>query len=135
MADDPNPALTAELMAARTVLAPQLRGLSDLLAVTTSSELHRRLAVAFSSRNHRDDLLATALVARDAYMDALNALDADGYPALPNINLTAELLAEVDREAANIGAAVAVFQIPAVVTINTQAVTFTEQAPPTISGP
>jgi len=39
MADDPNPALRAELNAALDAITPQLRGLHDLVAVSISTDL------------------------------------------------------------------------------------------------
>lgn len=110
MADDPNPALSAELLAARDVVEPQLRGLADLIVTTTSGALHDALVSVNAQRHHRDDLLKAALAARDAYIDALNVLEADGYPALPNVQIEASLLAEMQAEESDIDAAVAIFE-------------------------
>lgn len=118
MADDPNPTLSAELMAARAVLAPQIRGLADLLTTTTSGDLHARIVDVNAMRHHRDDLLVAALAARDAYIAALGALEADGYPALPNVQIEPALLDEMRAEESDIESAVAIFEDALVVDFN-----------------
>lgn len=111
----------SELIAARAVIEPQLRGLAILLCPASgSSALHDRLASVNAARHHRDDLLVVALAARDAYIAALDALANDGYPELPGVQLEISLLAEVRSEESDIEAAVAIFEaeMAAAITVN-----------------
>jgi hypothetical protein len=109
MADDPNPPLSAALVAARAILGPQIRGLSDLAATSVSPELRAKLQEVLAARQHRDQLIIDAMAARDAYINALNELEGDGYPALPHVGLLASLLKEIREENADLAAASAIF--------------------------
>jgi hypothetical protein len=109
MADDPNPTLSAQLLAARAVLAPQIRGMGDFENTSISVELKSKLEEVKSARVHRDVLLAAALSARDTYIVALSNLEADGYPALPNVQVANSLLSEIKEEQDDLSAAIQVF--------------------------
>lgn len=133
MADDPNPALRAELLAALAVLAPQIRGLYDLADIPASDGLEVAIARQIAERERRRDLINAAIAALDGALEALNALEADGYPALPTAPLRADMLAELQGEHADIETAVGLFtQLP---TITFGTPTFTTQPAPTQPGP
>lgn len=110
MADDPNPVLSGQLTDARAVLRPQISGLDDLKRTTISDALRNKLQETEDARVRRDNLLAGALAARDAYIAALDALEADGYPALPNVSVDDALLAEMTQEKSDLDAALKIFQ-------------------------
>ena len=109
MADDVNPALRAELEAALVILEPEIRGLHDLTTVSISAELQTEINKQIATREHRRDLIQGVLNDLDATNAARAALEADGYPALPNAVLSPPLFAELKGEDADINAAVGVF--------------------------
>ena len=108
MAADPNPALRAELMAARDILAPQLRGL-HFLEVISDDGLKDSINTSISIRTQRDNLLVTALASLDAALAAMDALEADGYPALPDATIVASQFAQLQEELSDLSTAVGVF--------------------------
>jgi hypothetical protein len=109
MADDPNPALRAELTAALQVLAPQIRGLHDLAAVSISPDLKAEIATQIAERERRRDLISTVIQWLDGAVQALNALANDGYPALPSAPIPPALFSELQGEETDLDAAVALF--------------------------
>ena len=109
MADDPNPELRAELMAALAVLEPQIRGLHDLAVVSISSELAAAIQEQIAEREKRQSLLRAALASLDSVVSALDMLFQDGYPALPDAFLDPALLAELHEEHADLDAASGIF--------------------------
>jgi hypothetical protein len=108
MAADPNPALRAELMAALDVLAPQLRGLADLAAVSHDALLDS-INEQIASRTSRRDLIQSCIDHLDSTRDALTALEADGYPELPHSSIATAQWAALQEEVADVAAAKAVF--------------------------
>jgi hypothetical protein len=110
LAADPNPELSAQLAAARAVLAPQIRGLADLAATSVSTDLRVKLEEVRQARQRRDDLIASAEAARDAYIATLERLEDDGYPALPTIPVLGSLMNEITEENADLAAATAIFR-------------------------
>lgn len=109
MADDPNPTVSAQLAAAREVLAPQIRGMADLATTTISPDLRAKIQEIEAGRVRRDNLIVAAQTARDAYIAALTALEADGYPDLPNTQVANSLFDELQEEQADLQAAASVF--------------------------
>jgi hypothetical protein len=110
MADDVNPALRAELEAALAVLEPEIRGLHDLTTVSISTELQTEINKQIDIREHRRDLIQSVLNSMNATNAARNALEADGYPALPDAVLSPVLFSELKGEDADITAAIGVFE-------------------------
>lgn len=133
MADDVNPALRAELVAANAVLAPQIRGLHDLADIPTSDDLKAAIAKQIDGREHRGLLIDAVIAALDSALAALNTLQADGYPALPTAPIPAALLSELQGENTDIEAAVGLFTQLPVITLG--AATFTTQEAPAAPGP
>lgn len=133
MAADPNPTLTAELVAARAVLSPQEEGLAEFERMEVSSDLSAKLQEVHAARAHRDALLQAALRKKDEYVAALDDLEADGYPALPNVMVPNSLLSELQEKEAFLKAAVAVFEQERTIGIGAPA--FTPQPAPTKPGP
>ncbi len=112
MADDVNAALRAELMDRLAVLQPQIRGFHDLIDTSISEDLRAVFRKEIENRERRRDLIQTVINHLDATNGAMTALEADGYPALPNVTISPELFAELRGEEADLDAAVAVFQEP-----------------------
>lgn len=110
MADDVNPALRDELNKALAVFGPQIRGMHDLLNVTSvPTDLHNEISDAVAKRERRRDLIQAVLNDLDATLAARTALEDDGYPSLPNIALLNSQFTELQGEAADLQAAVGVF--------------------------
>lgn len=109
MADDPNPQLRAELVAALAVLAPQIRGLHDLMAVSISSDLGNEIQAQIVARERRRDLIAVVIQWLDGALHALNALQADGYPVLAPIQTPPALLSELTAQQSDLDAALGLF--------------------------
>lgn len=114
MADDPNPALRAELVAAIEVLAPQIRGLHDLALVSITADLAAEISKEIVVRERRRDLINAVIAMLDSAWQALNALEADGYPSLPTAPIPAALFSELHGDEADIEAAVSLFTQQAV---------------------
>ena len=111
MADDINPALRAELLAALAVIQPQLRGMRVLAAVGVSSDLMSLLNSEIAERQNRATLVQNVLNELDATVSALGLLEADGYPVLYNVLTSPSLLAELQMEEADIASATQLFQV------------------------
>jgi hypothetical protein len=109
MADDPNPALRAELTAALGIVAPQIRGLRDLTTVSISPDLVEDVNNQITSRERRRDLIQAVLTALDHVVSALKALEADGYPDLKTSVINPTLFTELQGERTDLEAAVAIF--------------------------
>lgn len=107
--NDPSPSLRDELIKALAVLAPQNRGLRDLATTSISDELRAQVEEQIAARTHRVDLIEVVIVALNGVVTALNALDADGYPALPASPILGSLFSELQEENADLAAAMAVF--------------------------
>ncbi len=125
---DSSDAVVAEITAQRVAIAPQVRGMDLMMSdAKVSAEMRAEVQIVHDARTHRDHLCMAAV-------DALNALKADGYPALPSVQIQNSLLAEMQEENADLDAALAVFsQQPAIAISPTP--TFTTQPAPTSPGP
>lgn len=109
MAADPNPELREEVEAAKAVLKPQIRGLHDMALVSISHDLRQTVTDETVNRERRYELLQAVTDQLDHVVNALNNLEADGYPALPNVQVPDSLLAELHEENADVDAAIGVF--------------------------
>lgn len=110
MADDINPTLRSALVAATGVLDPQIRGLADRIAIpSTTAELRAALTTVMQARIQRRSLIQTVLKDLDQAETDLTALEADGYPALPDVAVLASINAEINEQTADLQAAAAVF--------------------------
>lgn len=103
MASAVDPALRAELEQALAVIEPQIRGLHDLTTTSITAELKAAIEAQIVPRERRRDLIKAVLT-------ALDALEADGYPALDKADLPANLFDELQGENTDIEAAVDVFE-------------------------
>jgi hypothetical protein len=110
MADDPNPALRAEITAAQAVVVPQIRGLHNLAAMASSTDLAAAFASQTASRQRRADLLQAVIDDINHLQADMQALEDHGYPHLDPITVVDSLYAELQREADDLEAAVAVFK-------------------------
>jgi len=111
MADDPNPALRAQLMEAMSILAPQLRGLHDLKNVSLSPESKAEIQEQIDFREKRWDLIQAVINDLDSDVAALERLEAHGFPALPDDLVPSSVIDELAGEIADLEAAAAVFKI------------------------
>lgn len=100
--------LRAELDLARSVLLPQFQGLTDLLHLENVFSQETRSILRREWRDHgrRLSLIGDAL-------SALDALDADGYPAMPPTTVSSEVMAELKAQQDAIAAALAEFNAAA----------------------
>ncbi len=110
MADDPAPALRAELTIALNLINLQIDGLDDMTRATMSPETVQAVSTQLSERQRRRDLILAVLATLDAVLVALVALDADGYPALPKAVVLGSLFDELQKENTAIEAAVGIFE-------------------------
>ena len=108
MADDINPTLRQQLNDALAVLAPQIRGLHDIAAVS-QGELQTTINAQITARERRRDLIQNVLNNLDACVSALGSLETDGYPNLPQVPMTPAQFLTLQGEAEDITAAVGVF--------------------------
>lgn len=118
MADDPNPAWRDEFLAALGLLSPQIRGLHDLAGVSISPELRAAVAAQILSRERRRDLIQSVLDALDHVVSARRLLEQDGYPDLPGMVLVQSQYGELQEEAGDLRAAVAIFKAEAAARIS-----------------
>lgn len=135
MADDPNPTLRAELVAANAVLAPQIRGLHDLAVVSISSDLAAEVAKQIAIRTDRRDLINAVIAALDVAWQALNTLQANGYPSLSTAPLQPSLLSELRGEETDLDAAVGLFTAEPTITLDVANASITSQPAPASPGP
>jgi hypothetical protein len=105
MADDVNPALRAELEAAKAVLEPQLKGLLDLIRTNISGDLQEEIRRQIEIRQRRSGLIQSVINSLDAGTEARLALERDGYPAIEGSELSAALFAELVSEESALEAA------------------------------
>jgi hypothetical protein len=113
MADDVNPALRAEIDAALAVIGPQIDGLRDLSRIEASEGFIIAVTEQYNEHVHRESLMTDVIQALDAVNAAMEALEADGYPATHTVDADAALLAEKDKQQAEIAAAFSLFVSPA----------------------
>jgi len=112
MANDINPALRAELVAADATLDPQLRGLHDLLGTSITEELRLSVGHEIDWRSERDNLILATIAAIDAAQTAYDLLIANGYPDLPNATLPAEQFTELTEQSQDLATAIGLFGAP-----------------------
>ncbi len=110
MADDINPALRAELNAALAIIDPQIRGLRDLLQLEiATADLHNFYQTYFERFSTRRNLIIAALAALDAAVAAMTALEADGYPTVPEVLVDPPIFDEMSGEMSDMEAAFKLF--------------------------
>ena len=110
MAREINPELEAELHTANSVLDPQIRGMHDLEAVSISDDLKATIQVQITAREHRHALQDDVLAKISAAKDAMAALEADGYPALPQATIIASQYNELQEQQTDLETAIALFR-------------------------
>lgn len=110
MAEDPNPVLRAELNAAIAVLDPQIRGLDDMEHVSVSPELRAQFSATKKARIRRRDLCQAVLNNLDATFNAIKALEADGYPNLPPVAISPNLMTELGGQDSDLDEAIKLFE-------------------------
>lgn len=110
MADDVNPALRHELNEALKVVNPEIRGMRTVVnGGDVSPALRDELVQEIINRERRRDLILIVLDHFDQTNAVIAALRHDGYPALPNVELSSTLLAELTGEETDVEAAVGIF--------------------------
>jgi len=99
MADDPNAAYQAEIVAARDALVPIIGGLDDLEKLNRFSDAAKEfIRKVFALRAHRREIEDRVIAAIDTLNVAKNALVQDGYPNVVKISVPADVAAELDAE-------------------------------------
>jgi hypothetical protein len=112
MADDPNPSLRAELAAALVVIEPEINGFEGVLKwPSISPETASVILDIIDIRVRRRDLIKAVIVALDAVVDALIALEADGYPRLGSIPVAAAVKEEIQQDERDLEAAVGALSV------------------------
>lgn len=110
MADDVNPTLRAELVAAKDQLSPEIRGLKAINNDSLPDGVHSGINQGISVRRNRIDLIQAVLNGLDGVNAAMDALLADNYPAaVPSIELPPSLLQAVRENLSDVGTAGALF--------------------------
>jgi len=109
MADHPNPALRAELLAALDVVIPQVRGLQDFAKTSLSDTTLNAVKTQIEVRSRRADLIQKVLNALDAVTVARATLEADGYPALPRAEVFAAIAKEIQEQKDDLAIAAGIF--------------------------
>ena len=118
MASDSITERRAEWQAELDEIAPQIRGLEDKVNDALSEELRVVLNERLAFLRAREALILSAIAAQDAADAAEDALEDHGFPALPDMEIPANLLEELDREVADNLAARSGFEaMPAAATI------------------
>lgn len=106
-------ALRAELLAARSILLPQVQGFIDLKNIpffssSTQAEIEQELG---------DHVRRLALI--NDGLEALDSLEADGYPEMPLNSVPLPVIQELQAQQAAINAAVHEFAADAISVIIT----------------
>jgi len=94
--------LIRELESALALLVPKNRGLEDLLKVSLSAESLAAVKKTLEDHVRRRTLLQTLI-------DALSALEGDGYPEVPKFTVPSEVFKELQEQLGDIEAAIAEF--------------------------
>lgn len=95
--------LIKELSSAESVLAARVEGYRDFSRLNLSEPAQLEVQSAFTFTQRRVDLLHKAV-------DALSALKADGYPTLPKIIVTTDVIKDLIANYEGLKAALAEFQ-------------------------
>jgi hypothetical protein len=104
-------ALRAEIDAALAVVVPQVRGLEDLSRASLTPSAQQEVARVLVSRQRRQRSLTEVIRVLDALDRAVASLVADGYPNLPSVFVTGEVLSDLAEERADLTSALGVFQL------------------------
>lgn len=110
MAEDPNPALRAELLAALAVVEPQVRGLRDFSKVSLSPETIEAIRIQIEARSARANKIHSVLAALDAVVTARAALELDGYPALEHAEVFTTIYKEIQEQRRELELAAGIFE-------------------------
>lgn len=110
MAEDPYPLLRAQLEADLAIVEQESRGLKDLAATSVSQAMLDETVTPIAERDERATLIHNALRDMDLVVDALIALEADGWPApVPKEPLSPDLETELKGQADDLKAGILVF--------------------------
>ena len=110
MAADPYPELRAELEAALVIVEQESRGLKDLAATSVSQAMIDETVTPIAERDERATLIHNVLRDMDLVIDAMLALEADGYPTpVPKEELSPDLTTELKGQADDLKAGILVF--------------------------
>ena len=104
---DSGPTYRAELNASLAIINPQIDGLDDLTRASLSQPSIDAIKLELADRRRRNGLIT-------AVLNAMTALEADGYPALSLAAVDPGLVQEIAAETAAINAAVGIFGVVAV---------------------
>lgn len=110
MAEDPNPTLRSELMAAFNIITPQVRGLNDLTKVSLSDPVKAVINDQIFIRTRRKDKIQNVLNALDNVIKTLVVLEDDGYPVLPHVEVDKVILTELEEQKQDVNIAINIFE-------------------------
>lgn len=130
MVDDVNPALRAELEAAKAILEPQIRGLHDLSHVSISPELNEEIQKQIEIRERRQNLIQTNIERLDSANAARADLERDGYPAIEESRLIEERFSELNNEISDLEAAARIFKPDRAKTVSVALGSASDKQPP-----
>lgn len=80
---------------------PQIRGLEDKVNDALSEELRAVLNERLAFLKQRESLINGSIAAQDAAEATESTLESHGFPSLPDMEISAILLEELDREVAD----------------------------------
>ena len=110
MAEDPYPLLRAQLEADLAIVEQESRGLKDLAATSVSQAMLDETVTPIAERDERATLIHNVLRDMDLVIDAMLALEADGWPApVPKEELSPDLTTELKGQADDLTAGILVF--------------------------
>lgn len=94
--------LLTELIVARNVIEPQIEGLTDFQRLNIQPATKQVVGETLARFDKRAKRINEAVA-------ALESLNMDSYPELPNIDATEEVLADLQAQVSTIGAAFSKF--------------------------
>ena len=109
-----NPALQSELVAARVKLTPMIDGMADVVSMrgeTLTPDARATVDDGLHKRQHRAGLIDNALAAYDNLAVQLAALEQDGYPSLPKIDVSPGIAAELSGQKSDVDIALDEFEV------------------------
>ena len=93
------------------IVDPQIKGVQNKLNDNISAELKAALSDRLAVLQRRQSLIRSSIATQDAADAAVNALEDDGFPELPNMEISDSLIQELQAEGAADDAAAAGFEV------------------------
>ena len=116
MASDSVTERQASFDAGLAIVDPQIKGVLNKLNDNISAQLKAALSERLAVLQKRQGLINSSLLTQDAADAAVDALEDDGFPALPNMEIPDSLIQEIREEGVADDAAAAGFEVIALAT-------------------